>query len=1065
MRPMLLTMQAFGSYGQKTVIDFTRPNQNLFLITGDTGAGKTTIFDAIVFALYGEASSGSNKKDGAELQSQFVDYTTPPFVELTFSETVGGEAAVYTVRRVPRHIRPLKKGTGTKEEKETVSLTLPDGSEYSQNQRETDGKLIEIVGLTKNQFMQIAMIAQGEFMELLRADSNKKKEIFRKLFHTELYQKIVDECKNRRDAKRGEIAAIRTACQTEVQHIVVPEGCAQAQTLTALRQSICSSEQLRVTELEQLLEELRALCAQLEADQAAAQAAYEQASAQRDQARDACNNAKTLSDSFVQLETAEQTLQACAAAEPELRKSAHLMTEIRAAYEIQAVHQRYLDAARTAQETQQKCSAQQQALPALCDRAAQAEQAETAARIAQNDAQDAYVKVSERVRKALKILQEIAAAQADVKAKRTALQTACQTAQTAQQALTDFEAQEAAWRRQSEQLADAGTQLALWEIKQQQAADIGDAIAEAQQCSRDVTRQTQQDAQAQEAYAAARRRFLDANADYTAKQTAFLDAQAGFLAKEKLRDGEPCPVCGSREHPHPCTLSEAHRELTRDVIDALAERIAQLQAEQEQASTRAAAAADLLREKQAQWTQTLERLRARMAQSIPDTPAVLTLPQAQSLLAEWTAALQEDGKTIRANAKTLAEVQAALQTAEADKLRLRQAADAAARQESDARAALAASRQALDGWLAQQEYPDASAAKQDLARVESEKQAKDAAYTAAHAAAERAKTDRENAKTLIARYQAELPAQTEERDMRRTAYERQLAGTAFTESQWQEITVSYAKSEAEVLQAAIERHNTHKAAAEAARDTAQKAIGTHSKPQLPQLEAAQAAAEAALQDAQARLEQVKNVCQANRSVYQALAPKMEERRRLTQAFTRIDSLYSRLSGKVSGARMDIETFVQRYYLQRILYAANARFQEMSAGQFELRMTQAEQAGEGRNRGLDLMVYSAVTGKEREVRTLSGGESFMAALSLALGMADQIQQSAASIHLDIMFIDEGFGSLDDHARNQAVRVLQQMAGGDKLIGIISHVTELKQEIENQLFVRKGKDGSHVQWLIS
>ena len=202
MRPLRLTMQAFGSYGKRTVIDFEQTNQNLFLITGDTGAGKTTIFDAIVFALYGEASSGMNKKNGTELQSQYVDAGTEPFVELVFAEGAGDgrgeytetctEAYVekYTVRRVPRHVRPLKRGTGVKEESESVSLTMPDGTEYPQ--KETDRKLEEIVGLTKSQFMQVAMIAQGEFMELLRAKSDDKKIIFRKLFHTELYAKIVE---------------------------------------------------------------------------------------------------------------------------------------------------------------------------------------------------------------------------------------------------------------------------------------------------------------------------------------------------------------------------------------------------------------------------------------------------------------------------------------------------------------------------------------------------------------------------------------------------------------------------------------------------------------------------------------------------------------------------------------------------------------------------------------------------------------------------------------------------------------------------------------------------------
>ena len=178
MRPLRLTMQAFGSYGKRTVIDFEQTNQNLFLITGDTGAGKTTIFDAIVFALYGEASSGMNKKNGTELQSQYVDAGTEPVVELVFAEGAGdgrgedtgtnAEAYAenyrekYTVRRVPRHVRPLKRGTGVKEESESVSLTMPDGTEYPQ--KETDSKLEEIVGLTKSQFMQVAMIAQGEFM-------------------------------------------------------------------------------------------------------------------------------------------------------------------------------------------------------------------------------------------------------------------------------------------------------------------------------------------------------------------------------------------------------------------------------------------------------------------------------------------------------------------------------------------------------------------------------------------------------------------------------------------------------------------------------------------------------------------------------------------------------------------------------------------------------------------------------------------------------------------------------------------------------------------------------------
>ena len=351
MRPIRLTMRAFGSYGQKTEIDFTKPNQNLFLITGDTGAGKTTIFDAIVFALYGEASSGSNKKDGQELQSQFVDRGTSPFVELIFTEQTGDAAEAYIVRRVPRHVRPLQRGSGLKDEKESVSLILPDGTEYSQNTKETNAKLEEIVGLTKSQFMQVAMIAQGEFMELLRARSDTKKVIFRKLFNTGLFQSIVDELASRRKGKQTEIDQIRTVCQTEAGHIVIPAEDESAETLQAVQKRILAADKLSVTDMETLLTELDTLCARLRTARDQAQQDYDGAAKRRDEKRDACTNAETLLQFFRQQEQAEQDLAACSAAEADMRAAEQQIRDIGAALEIQAVHQRFLDAERAAAET------------------------------------------------------------------------------------------------------------------------------------------------------------------------------------------------------------------------------------------------------------------------------------------------------------------------------------------------------------------------------------------------------------------------------------------------------------------------------------------------------------------------------------------------------------------------------------------------------------------------------------------------------------------------------------------------------------------------------------------
>lgn len=1064
MKPLKLTMQAFGSYGKRTMIDFTRLGQNLFLITGDTGAGKTTIFDAIVFAIYGEASSTNNKKDGTELQSQYVDYGTEPFVELTFSEMTGGEAAIYTVRRVPRHIRPLKKGSGVRDEKETVSLIMPDGSEYSQNQKETDSKLEAIVGLTKSQFMQVAMIAQGEFMEVLRADSNKKKEIFRKLFGTELFREIVDELGQRRKDKLSEIEQIQTVCRTETSHVVVPETYENAELLQELKRRVLSAEKLNVTDMEALLTELAVLCGRLKEDRDTAQAAYEKISRTRDEKRDAYTKAQSLLQSFAQLEKAERELAECEASAEGMRQAAGLIEEIRAAYEIQAVHLRYADAEAAVTDTEKKWKEQQDALPGLTERQVKTTAEENAAKAAQEKQQEAFARESQRVEKALEVFQKIHAAQAEVTNRQNALLAAEGRTEKAQKALADFEEQEQAWRKQEEDLRDADALLERWRKESEEAEEIASEAASAREEQREVALQLTKAENAQKAYEAAREKYRVKKEEYDRKNEAFLDAQAGFIA-QTLIPGKPCPVCGSTQHPHPCELTTMHGELTRESLEALAGEVSELEQDRARKSTAAGSAAELLTEKQNRFADTIARLRRRMEKAMTEVPEELTVEQADALLAAWKAKVQADGKIIQEKAATLAYVQDCLKDADTQKAQLRAESEAAAQKMGEAKTALASARATLAGLEAQREYPTEEEAYSELSAARRAKEEKDAAYTAAHTAAQRAKTEKEKAEVLIRQFLEALPGLKEEREQRRAAYEKIMAGKDLAESEWKEITAGHEEKEISSLQTGIEAHHRKKAAAEGAAETARKAIGDQKKPVLKDLETAKNEAENRLREAQLALERLKEDYRADQNAYAALAPKMEERSRIITAYTGIDSLYNRLAGKVTGARMDIETFVQRYYLQRILHAANMRFREMSAGQFELRMVGEEQAGEGKNRGLDLMVYSNVTGQEREVRTLSGGESFMAALSLALGMADQIQENSASINLDVMFIDEGFGSLDEHSRDQAVRVLQQMAGGSKLIGIISHVTELKQEIEDQLLVSKDEEGSHVKWQIS
>ncbi len=1064
MRPLKLTMQAFGSYGKGTPpIDFTKPSQNLFLITGDTGAGKTTIFDAIVFSLYGEASSGSNRKDGTELQSQFVDYGTEPFVELTFSEKSGEETRVYTVRRTPRHVRPLKRGSGVREESESVCLRMPDGSVYPQ--KETDRKLEEIVGLTKDQFMQVAMIAQGEFMEMLRARSDDKKVIFRKLFKTELFQKIVDELGKQRKEKLSDMAQIRTVCQTETGHIVVPKDYERSEMLEVLKARILSAERLSVTDMEALLSELKLLCDELEEGKEAAQKAYEDAGRQRDASRDAFTGAQSLLRSFEQFEKAEKELAECSAQEEEIRKTSKLIMDIHEAYHIRTVYERLADVREALSGTERNLKEQQEAFPELVRAYREAADGEAEAKERQEAELETFARISQRVKTALDLLDRIDRAKAEREEKEGSLAKAEEAQRQAHRQLQELEEQEKEWRRQSGELAGADRLFALFQVKEKEAEELFRELGFVKKICLGVEEQKKRADKAQKEYGRARQNFADRNGEYVEKQTAFLDAQAGFIAREKLRQGQPCPVCGSLEHPHPCRLSEDYQHLTREALDDLAEEVAGLSREQENKASAASAARELLEEKKERLKEAKEKFRERMARSIPDMPESLTIERGEELLISWKGQMEKEGAVLQERAELLSQVQKSLEGVDERRHRLKEAVKDTDQKALEAKTALAGSQAVLAGLETDRDYPtreDADAALQAAAALKNEK---DKLYEEANQRAKTARQRKDNAQTLILRYTKELPGQQKQCAEREAAYEMVMVEKNLTEKQWKEITENHQRAETSILQDRVDAHNRKKAAAQGISETAGKAVAGRQRPVMEELESAKRLAEENWNLAQRNLERYSECCRADLGAYQALAPKMEERTRIMQDYTRLDSLYNRLAGKVTGSRMDIETFVQRYYLQKILYAANERFREMSAGQFELRMVSEEQAGEGKNRGLDLMVYSAVTGREREVRTLSGGESFMAALSLALGMADQIQESAAAIHLDVMFIDEGFGSLDDHSRQQAVRVLQQMTGDSKLIGIISHVLELKQEIEDQLLVTRDEEGSHVKWQIS
>ena len=1062
MKPLRLKMQAFGSYGKETVIDFEKVNQNLFLITGDTGAGKTTIFDAIVFALYGEASSSSNKKEGVVLQSQYVDFAEEPFVELTFAEGRDEEREIYTVRRIPRHLKTITRGAAKGKQREvtgSVSLVMPDGTEYPS--KETDRKLQEITGLTKGQFMQVAMIAQGEFMDLLRAKSDDKKVIFRKLFNTEMYQEIVNELGNRKREKDREIAILKTQCQGDAGRIRISEEYEDADQLRTCKELV---EAGQISGLNELLESLRALCIWLKDCTCEMGQECIKAEKNRDEKRDAVTKAEGILNWFIQLDAAEQKIKEYQDMQSKIDKKFFLITQIRDAYEINEKHIRADDAKKAVLEMEKTLEEHQRQLPLLTEMLEKARREEAETKAARDTEQQKYTKKEEKVKRSCEVFEKIRTQEGKAAHYKSVCRQAEQVGADLQKELDELEEKEQIWKKQSEELAESEKKLVLAETKKQEEQVLEQELKDAESLGKQAEACRKRALKCREIYIQARDGYLALNSEYEEKRQHFLDEQAGFLADE-LKPGKPCPVCGSTEHPHPHKKSGEDVDISRENLKKMSEDVDKLREKQEQAAGNAKAVKAEFDTRKDTYLEAVKKLKEHIRRNIPSLLEDARIPEMKEAIEAWNQEIEKELLRRRTEVERMSEIRRNLQDSEDKKKNLRDKLDESQKESKKLAEESAACEAVLTELKNSVEFESEREAESVLTEAGKLRDKAEKQYQKASKTLEKAVSEKKQTEALIQRYMKEIPKQKEHAEQTQGDYRLILKNKKMAEENWQETIKTYTRQDAEEFQDAVNQYRENLAAAQAQKEAAQAAAGTEVRPDLKKLEQEKEEAEQKYQAVKIRYDNLRQEFSNNAEVQDILLGKLKNRTEILEEHARIDALYRMVSGNVSGARMDLETYVQRYYLERILYAANRRFGEMSAGQFEFRMYDIEKAGEGKNRGLHLMIYSAVTGKEREVRTLSGGESFMAALSLALGMADQIQESSATVNLDMMFIDEGFGSLDEHSRNQAVKVLQEMAEGSRLIGIISHVTELKQEIEDQLIVSKDENGSRVRWQIS
>ena len=925
MRPLTLTLSAFGPYAGKETVDLSRLGETgLYLITGDTGAGKTTLFDAIVFALYGEASG--QHRDAQMLRSKYADSDTPTEVTLTFAYA----GQVYKVRRNPEYRRPKSRGTGETLQTAGAELTYPDGRVETRLRTVTQ-EIERLLGVSLAQFRQIAMIAQGDFLKILFAETRERQEHLRSIFRTGIY--LAFEKRVRDDLTA--IAQQREEVKRSVGQYVDGVLCGDA-LLPELEQA--KAGQLPADDTVELIERI------IERDRAA------------DQQTDAQLNQ-------VEIKIGILTAAITAASEQERirREKAVAEAELLRLIPQEAEKRRTVD-----------------------DERAKAPQGERLAQaIARIDAllpeYDLLAAEAQKTDAASRTLTQL---------ERRRTQTA-EALERADAELRDMLAEQAA-------LTDAKEALLRAEQERQAQIRRNETLTGLKQACHECLRLTKTVADAQAAYLKAANTAALLRRDAEEKRAAFLREQAGVLAQQ-LEEGEPCPVCGATHHPRKAALS-AHAP-TESAVNQAEQKARKAQEDESKAAASAAAARGKAEAAASQLFRALqEELGQGLASPTPDENSITEAARAigaalmraeQTLCVADQAVLSESNRVRRKETldKAIPEREQALEIQ-------RDAVTQLDNDRSALSAQLAEGLRHLEARRAQLPWPERQAAQAERNTLDHQRQALERALqeaTAAHQAAQNALTACQARASQLGTLLNEGPP----------------ADTAALTAEHQE----------------------------------QQSMREH-----------------LLRDREA----IRHRLKTNQAALNAIQAQRRTLTRLDEQWRWMDALCRTANGQLAGKeRVMLETYVQMTYFDRILRLANLHLMKMSDGQYELVRRKKADSLKGQS-GLELNVTDHFNGSERSVKSLSGGESFIASLSLALGLSEEIQRSAGGIRLDSMYVDEGFGSLDEETLNHAMRALNSLTESHRLIGIISHVADLRRMIDRQVIVTKDREnGSHVE----
>ena len=928
MRPIELKMSAFGPFAGLTTLRLDAlGTDGLYLITGDTGAGKTTIFDAIIYALYGEASGNIRTTD--MLRSKYANADTATFVELAFVF----KDKTYIVRRNPEYLRPSKRGEGrfTKESAK-AQLTMPD-KEVITGLVSVNNKIIEIIGLNKNQFSQIAMLPQGEFMRLLLADTKQRIEIFREIFDTEPYLLLQDRIKKDANELYRLVSDYKKSMAQYVADVYCDENSEYNQALINIK----NDSQMSIKEILDIIDKIIAQDKSCDDE-------YDKAIISIDKGIDQLNSKLTIA---IQTERIKDDYKSA------LTQLNNLTEEYENVYSI---------------------------YKAECEK--DSERNELSLNIEKSSEKLESYELLEKYKKDYgKKLDKINNITQDIHEDTNSLNECIKQIDNCKKEAEILKNTELEIEKLNSKISDI--------IKKKEGVEYLKDVFE-----RKIKAVSQAD-EAKDRYMSAFAAYEEANNRYLKMEKAFFNEQAGIMAAA-LEEGQPCPVCGSVTHPVPAVAGDdAPTEMQLKKYKIYVED----------------------KSKECSELSSQSGLLSGQAESMKN----MFFSSIVNFNTQWKEALDNsrDDETIRVDIIQL----------------------------------LADLGKILDEAMLEKKNADENISKyNNLIKMLSDydkkvEQFKDKINKSKNELAILS-TQNENMQKQISQLEKEIgnkdimQAKKLINDMKLKKVQLDKAYEA-AKKQYDEYTINIKtlKNRISDLQKQISHTDKQK--------TPDIDIPMYQK----QLED--------MKKERLKLREKKNIVDIrianNEKVYKSIERVNEKSEKSEKHYSWLRTLSDTVNGSLSGkSRIKLETYVQMSFFDRIIMRANTRFMRLTDGQYELKRSDSKDNYKNQT-GLELDIIDHYNGTIRSVKSLSGGEAFEASLSMALGMSDEIQSRSGGIQIDTMFIDEGFGSLDDESLSQAVKVLNSLSSSDRLIGIISHVSVLKDRIDKQIVVSKGKTG--------